>query len=316
MIHIDKNQPISQEGRDFIQTWKNSPYNEEKSHEIHLQSLYSNDAKTGDNLWGLMTDKKPLKRSLVLEQGFVCCYCGRRIFNDHNTLNEHLLPKGEKKYKEKTFDYDNLMACCYGSSKKIIHLVKSNEETIEAIAQRYAIPVIHIETLYVDDKNYKIIEKAYDIEKLQAGDKVLIIKPLEAEYQHCGPKKDIKVIDINPIQLDCAQQFKYEQGKYEAMIIPFGENTAAQTTIQKLNLNGNPALNRERHAAIDKALRVRTKIMQSVGDKRVLLNKEIQFYERASDKHALAMEMDAAYFKEPFWFVITAVLKNRLNLKL
>lgn len=319
MTHIDKNQPISQEGRACIQNWlqRACDHDTEKKNEIYLKESYK--TKTGSKLWELMTDKKPLKRFLVLEQGFVCCYCGRRIFKDHNTLIEHLEPKGEAKSKIYVYAYNNLMACCKGSSEKLIHIVKGSTETIESVAERYAIPVTQIETLYVDDKNYQIVGKAYDIEKLQVGDKILIIQPLDVEYQHCGPKKADWYIEVHPIQADCASQFKYKQytqgtNKDKAEVIADGANETAQSTIDILNLNGNDALNRERYATIEKTLLVRNKIMNSAGDKRALLNKQIQSYERASDKNAPQGEVDASYFKQPFWFVRIAVLKFRLLL--
>lgn len=53
---------------------------------------------------------KELKESLLHEQGYLCAYCMRRIDIDKMKV-EHIKPR---RYEDKIFDYNNLVACCEG----------------------------------------------------------------------------------------------------------------------------------------------------------------------------------------------------------
>ena len=69
------------------------------------------------------------KRSLCEEQGYICCYCGRRINVDYKTQIEHFYPKGFAQYKELQLDYEtNLLACCDGG--KFNRETNSNNESV------------------------------------------------------------------------------------------------------------------------------------------------------------------------------------------
>ena len=56
-----------------------------------------------------------LRVSLLEEQGYICCYCGRRITLDNVTV-EHLKPRD--KYKKLELAYSNLLASCEGGQNK------------------------------------------------------------------------------------------------------------------------------------------------------------------------------------------------------
>lgn len=67
--------------------------------------------------------KNTLRAALLEEQGYICCYCCRRIENrgqdEQNknaafTVVEHFKPKDKKQFPELTFDYGNLFASCDG----------------------------------------------------------------------------------------------------------------------------------------------------------------------------------------------------------
>lgn len=58
--------------------------------------------------------KEDVRKSLVAEQGGICCYCGKRIFPDHHSVIEHLLPKGLKQYSHLQLEYTNLLCSCDG----------------------------------------------------------------------------------------------------------------------------------------------------------------------------------------------------------
>ena len=60
--------------------------------------------------------KDDLRKSLVEEQGGLCCYCGGRIQADYTSVIEHLLPKGDERYKHLQLEYTNLLCSCDGGA--------------------------------------------------------------------------------------------------------------------------------------------------------------------------------------------------------
>lgn len=71
--------------------------------------------KEQSEIWKTFTKskgKKSLKKSLLKEQGFLCCYCQQQIHLNENTQIEHLVARGVDALK--MFDYDNLLAACDG----------------------------------------------------------------------------------------------------------------------------------------------------------------------------------------------------------
>ncbi len=85
--------------------------------------------------------KNDLRQNLLKGQGYLCCYCMRRIQTP--TVNkmkiEHFMPysiyNGENEKPDLTLDYNNLIASCKGGeggSKRLYHCDKS-KESIEII---------------------------------------------------------------------------------------------------------------------------------------------------------------------------------------
>jgi uncharacterized protein (TIGR02646 family) len=66
--------------------------------------------------------KDELKSSLLREQGYICCYCEKRISenicgpreDDTCSHIEHIKPRSNPSYQDHVFDYDNLLASCEG----------------------------------------------------------------------------------------------------------------------------------------------------------------------------------------------------------
>lgn len=54
-------------------------------------------------------EKKEVRTSLLKEQGYICCYCGRRI-DSRDSHIEHFKPRNL--YPDLQLDYDNLIASC------------------------------------------------------------------------------------------------------------------------------------------------------------------------------------------------------------
>ncbi len=55
--------------------------------------------------------KDILRKKISNEQGYICCYCERRLIDDDFHL-EHLMPKDISKFPEKQLDYNNLLCSC------------------------------------------------------------------------------------------------------------------------------------------------------------------------------------------------------------
>lgn len=65
--------------------------------------------------------KEPLKRGLLAEQGYICCYCMQRISIDNMEI-EHNKPQADNPHLQ--LDYKNLIASCSGNrgqGKKNLH---------------------------------------------------------------------------------------------------------------------------------------------------------------------------------------------------
>jgi uncharacterized protein (TIGR02646 family) len=70
---------------------------------------------TYDTLQG--DEKRAINEALKEEQGYICCYCERRIeANDFHV--EHLKPQGENLLPENQLDYDNLLCSCQRDVQK------------------------------------------------------------------------------------------------------------------------------------------------------------------------------------------------------
>lgn len=62
---------------------------------------------------------RAVKQALAQEQGYICCYCGRRITGKADSQIEHIFAKGTPTYEEMQLDYEsNLLACCDGGKSQ------------------------------------------------------------------------------------------------------------------------------------------------------------------------------------------------------
>ncbi|MGA4497512.1 retron system putative HNH endonuclease [Bacillus bombysepticus] len=63
-------------------------------------------------------EKKAVRKALIVDQGYICCYCGDRIYNDITTEIEHINPRTFCKDEDEKIDYANMLASCHGGRKK------------------------------------------------------------------------------------------------------------------------------------------------------------------------------------------------------
>lgn len=92
--------------------------------ELHAKQLDEATIRTGPH-WGLsartifenhvkkLSSFSSMKDSLLKDQGYVCCYCNRRIEKKGYPV-EHVTPKGSK--KEWIGEYKNLLIACQGGN--------------------------------------------------------------------------------------------------------------------------------------------------------------------------------------------------------
>ncbi len=162
---------------------------------------------TGKHLWNFFRnsgDVADLRKVLVSDQGFICCYCGRRIENDSNTVIEHLHPKS--KYKSLALHFYNLLASCQGGSKATVHLVQEGENLI-GIAAKYGVDVGHLELVYVSIDELDYFQNKYDLENLSVGERLVIFPRSTGQEQHCDTRKGNAEISIMPTDDDCEEKF-------------------------------------------------------------------------------------------------------------
>lgn len=113
---------------------------------------------------------KETKRSLLEEQGYICCYCGRRIHNNEESQIEHIFPKGTDVYRKLQLDYEtNMVACCDGGKKERSEGTINKEYLYcEAVKGNQIIPVNPLtsecEKKFLFDENGDIIGVSKDAE--------------------------------------------------------------------------------------------------------------------------------------------------------
>lgn len=61
--------------------------------------------------------KKQLRTSLMVEQGYICCYCERALIEGDCHI-EHFRPKDQNKFPELQLEYSNLICSCQANLEK------------------------------------------------------------------------------------------------------------------------------------------------------------------------------------------------------
>ena len=249
---------------------------------------------TGDDLWDFFRDNADeydaLKTKLIEEQGYICCYCGKRIQNDNSTSIEHVKPKSI--YKQETLKFSNLLVSCNGSHKNQIHVIQLSE-TLLFVAEKYGVDQEYLEDVYVNVDNVKLFGKEYDLENLQIGDRIVVIPFIKGE-QHCDNKKGKKEIDISPLQKDCESKFSYD--RLSGKIVKTIEN---KLTLEVLGLNSNRLLNQLRKKKLDSADFLVEQLMEDFGDNPIEL-----IDNRALLLNNLERPNPITHYLEPFVFVL------------
>jgi hypothetical protein len=150
-----------------------------------------------------------LDKFLLEEQGYICCYCGKRIPDNNNFVREHFEDKNHN--RALVFQYSNLFASCEGGKIKAYSIgqkvellngsmieIKGISDIVEILKQN--LPNITIEDIEKYPKNKG--------KKFGKGDKIYFPNP-----PHCDTAKGDKIDKIvNPsMQEDCENWFIYSQ---------------------------------------------------------------------------------------------------------
>lgn len=232
---------VCSEGKEALDNWR-------QPHEIALDAMYlDTDGISASTLWKYLDDnrtanfdKKILRKFLLEEQGYICCYCGQRI-DMNTTVIEHLLDKGT--HRRLTYDYSNLLASCNGGKMKI-HQVKA-AETLSDIASLYACSPADLEELHesIPEKTHiKKLKRKADIKNLRVGDR-LFIQLGDNATRHCDAAKgkvDIRLLPTTSFRIE--NKFSYDLAKGEIL----GKNKGAKINIKVLGLNQNNLLKQRR----------------------------------------------------------------------
>lgn len=261
MRHIDKQFSVSREN---FERWKGTEKEkiEAKCNDtnISINKIWNMVDTSYENEEGIkIYPKKELQKSLLIEQGYICCYCGQRISEESDSdkseegdnkidrvVIEHFLPKS--KNRDKVFDYSNLLASCQGGKQEVYAVKtvfrngKNVVETIEDITNQFNIT----------KERLKELNKGRHLDKLGKGDKIVIDVP----PKHCDNLKEDKPDTIiNPVQdQNCAEKFKYENDGTisPAKNISEIEKKLVDDTIEVLGLN-IPKLKSHRESSLKAA---------------------------------------------------------------
>ncbi len=280
-----------------LSVWK------EENKEV-LQEKYQNES--GKDLWKFMDSKTKtqLKITLMKEQGYLCCYCGKPLTKEkiHHVTIEHLDAKGTDNNKLRVYDYFNLLASCKGGSVIELHKVEAGE-TLESIANKYGVDVEHLEDAYIMTDFDKQNLKSYNPEDLKVGDRIVIVPLANGNEQHCNIKRDNKPVWKHPLQEDVATYFRYNR---EGEIITKNTEEEFFQTVNNLGLNDNQILNQDRKRIAEQADILLRRLYELYGaDKENFIEKIktlILKYESPDDGKL-----------RPFSFVSVTVLEQRIN---
>jgi uncharacterized protein (TIGR02646 family) len=92
---------IKQAEPESFRVWKNKANDDWKPSYSNLQN----------------PEKEIVFNSLLIEQGYICCYCEREL-KDEDYHIEHFKPKDKKKFPELQLEYDNFFCSCQVNTEK------------------------------------------------------------------------------------------------------------------------------------------------------------------------------------------------------
>lgn len=149
------------------------------------------------------------------DQGYICCYCGRRIINDEHTKIEHIMC--QKEHNDLALNFNNLLASCDGGDSDRAHRIKPRHcEHCDAKKGEQDIPVSPLDNLdglltFFDDGSVKGTGKGKDL---------IRILGLDTQYLNTQRRNAIESYDDIPV-VDMDVELVRLQGKTEGQYEEF-----------------------------------------------------------------------------------------------
>lgn len=167
-----------------------------------------------DNLSG--TPKIKLRQRLLEDQGYICCYCGRRIENDKHTKIEHI--KCQENNKDLALCFENMLASCDGGEQDRENRVRPKHKVhCDAKKENDDIPISPLDEtiedylMFFDDGTVK--------GKGDIGKELVRILGLDTKYliiQRRNAIENYKVLPVSDWRTEVERlKIKGSDGKYE-----------------------------------------------------------------------------------------------------
>ena len=160
--------------------------------------------------------KEALRQRLLEDQGYICCYCGRRIDNDKHTKIEHI--KCQKNYKHLALCFKNMLASCDGGEQdRADRILPKHKVHCDAKKANEDIPISPLDEKIED---YVMFFPDGTIKgKGDIGKELIRILGLDTDFltiQRRNAIKNYKVLPVSDWQTEVERlKIKCSDGKYE-----------------------------------------------------------------------------------------------------
>jgi|GEM_PF-1765920 len=204
--------------------------------------------------------KKELANALLKEQGYLCCYCNRRIhqesprkddvdYNDRRTSIEHLDAK-ESNARLNTFSYNNIAASCMGGEKRFPRFSYCNsrrgndplailpiDENLESLVYYSEDGKIHGAANEIDDTLHRVLGLDYFDEARRAEIRAAFYENLDEYNAWDGENGDERPALI-PVSNEKARQQINELSQGEGDPLKYREFCSAIISVLKREILG------------------------------------------------------------------------------
>jgi 5-methylcytosine-specific restriction endonuclease McrA len=261
------------------------------NHKQDIQIRINGKAQKGKHIWSWFKKRFPLEYSelqkqLLLDQGYVCCYCGERLSIGASAI-EHLNPKSNKQV---IFPFDNLFSSCTGG--KGIQITIGKNDNLASLAEKFDIEQQDLVSLN-PGKNIIPGELIKICNQVQQGD-------------FCSHAKGDAELTYSPVVTEIFDIIRYElnEANDEVDILPSdSSNSVLQNELDViLNLN-HPTLKKKRAAKLKDV----TALMIEIIETETEIEQKI-----AVLKESYSMKVEGKF--EAFYFVCLSYI-NDLSIK-
>ena len=160
--------------------------------------------------------KEALRQRLLEDQGYICCYCGRRIDNDKHTKIEHI--KCQKNHKHLALCFKNMLASCDGGEQdRADRVLPKHKVHCDAKKANEDIPISPLDEKIED---YLMFFPDGTVKgKGDIGKELIRILGLDTDFltiQRRNAIKNYKVLPVSDWQTEVERlKIKGSDGKYE-----------------------------------------------------------------------------------------------------